>query len=110
VGYVFSRIFLLFSDDDKLNDIYDTYRQLTFKDAINRDERRFKAADLNKDWKFTKDEYGAFVHPENVPHMKDIVIEVSNDIISSMDVSFCESCVVNLDCNSKKCRGNQFVK
>lgn len=60
-------------------EIFDTHRQLTFEDMIKRDERRFKVADLNKDAKLTKDEYGDFIHPEDVPHMRDIVIEVSTD-------------------------------
>jgi len=75
------------SDDTKLDDMYDEYRQLTLKDLIYRRERRFKAADLNKDWKFTKDEYGTFLRPEDVPHMKDIVIEVSNKIFFCSNVS-----------------------
>jgi len=59
------------------NDIFDTKRQLTFKGAKNRDERRFKAAGQNKDGKLTKDEYGSYLYPENVPHMKNVVIDVS---------------------------------
>ncbi|XP_065911417.1 calumenin-like [Dysidea avara] len=57
------------------NDIFDTNRQLTFQGAKDRDERRFKAADQDKDGKHTKDEYGVYIRPENVPYMKDIVIE-----------------------------------
>ena len=77
-GWVFTLyILLLVSVNISLDDIYDKYRQLTFKDAINRRERRFKAADQDKDWKFTKDEYATFLRPEDVPHMKDVIIEVS---------------------------------
>ena len=49
---------------------------------INRDERRFRVADHNRDGKMTKDEFGDFIHPEDVSHMKDIVIEVCVCIVS----------------------------
>ena len=51
---------------------------------INRDERRFRVADHNRDGKMTKDEFGDFIHPEDVSHMKDIVIEVCVCIVSYM--------------------------
>ena len=45
------------------DDIYDKHRQLTFKAAQVRDKRRFDAADLNKDGRLDKKEYGVFLHP-----------------------------------------------
>lgn len=42
-----------------------------------RDERRFKMADLDKDMKANKEEFTAFLHPEEYGHMKDIVVLVS---------------------------------
>lgn len=64
------------SDTQQLNEIYDTHRKLSYQDMINRDERRFRVADHDRDGKMTKDEFGDFIHPEDVSHMKDIVIEV----------------------------------
>lgn len=62
-----------------MNEIYDTHRRLSYQDMINRDERRFRVADHNRDGKATKDEFGDFLHPEDVSHMKDIVVEVSTN-------------------------------
>ena len=64
-----------------MKEIFDAHRQLSFEDVIQRDDRRFKVADHNKDRKLTKDEYGDFVHPEDVPHMRDIIIEVSTVVL-----------------------------
>ena len=69
-------ILLTIPDTNQLNEVYDTHRQLSYQDMINRDERRFRVADHNRDGKMTKDEFGDFIHPEDVSHMKDIVIEV----------------------------------
>lgn len=44
---------------------------------LPRDERRFKAADLNGDNTADKEEFTSFLHPEEFDHMKDIVVQVS---------------------------------
>ncbi len=44
---------------------------------LTRDARRFKMADANGDGKLDKEEFAAFLHPEEFPHMRDIVVEVS---------------------------------
>ena len=67
----------VYIDTNQLNEIYDTHRRLSYQDMINRDERRFKVADHDRNGKMTKDEFGDFLHPEDVSHMKDIVVEVS---------------------------------
>lgn len=48
----------------------------TFKKMLPRDERRFKAADLNGDLTATREEFTAFLHPEEFEHMKEIVLLV----------------------------------
>lgn len=50
---------------------------------INRDERRWKAADKNKDGKLDKTEFSDFLHPEEAEHMRDIVVQVKycNEIL-----------------------------
>lgn len=70
-----NRTYGYMSDTQQLNEIYDTHRKLSYQDMINRDERRFRVADHDRDGKMTKDEFGDFIHPEDVSHMKDIVIE-----------------------------------
>lgn len=45
---------------------------------LPRDERRFKTADLDGDSAATREEFTAFLHPEEFEHMKDIVVLVSS--------------------------------
>lgn len=40
-----------------------------------RDERRWKLADRNADNSLTKDEFMDFLHPEEVEHMRDVVVD-----------------------------------
>lgn len=49
--------------------------------TLARDQRRFEKADTNGDGKLTKEEFAAFLHPEEFDHMRDIVIGVSQCII-----------------------------
>lgn len=46
------------------------------KEMIERDRRRWEAADVNKDGHLTKDEFADFLHPEDATHMQDVVVEV----------------------------------
>ena len=48
------------------------------KDKINRDERRWIAADKNKDGKLDRTEFADFTHPEEAEHLEDIVAHVLN--------------------------------
>ena len=46
-----------------------------------RDNRRWVLADVDKDGELTKDEFQAFLHPEDADHMRDIVVtETLEDI------------------------------
>jgi len=60
-------------DDD--NERYD-YRYM-----MSRDKRRWAKADQNGDGLLTKAEFADFLHPEEVEHMKDIVIDVSTEAL-----------------------------
>ena len=40
-----------------------------------RDKRRWEKADLDSDNKLTKEEFAAFLHPEEIGHMKDVMVE-----------------------------------
>lgn len=44
---------------------------------LPRDERRFKSADLNGDLAAEREEFTAFLHPEEFDHMQEIVVLVS---------------------------------
>ncbi|KAM7085794.1 reticulocalbin-1 [Molossus nigricans] len=62
-------------------EFHDSSDHHTFKKMLPRDERRFKAADLNSDQTATREEFTAFLHPEEFEHMKEIVVlETLEDI------------------------------
>lgn len=50
----------------------------TYKKMLARDERRFRVADQDGDSMATREELTAFLHPEEFPHMRDIVVAVSS--------------------------------
>jgi len=57
-----------------------------YKDMIERDERRWKAADKNSDGRMSKEEFQDFLHPEEAEHMRDIVVvETLEDIDKDKD-------------------------
>ena len=73
-------------DTDKLDTLYDTRRKMTYQDMIDRDKKRFDAADEDGDGKLTRDEYAIFLHPEDSPHMRDVVIsETMQDMDKDKD-------------------------
>ncbi|XP_026862714.1 reticulocalbin-1 isoform X2 [Electrophorus electricus] len=64
----------------------DATDQFSFKKMLPRDERRFKAADLDGDLAAEREEFTAFLHPEEFDHMKEIVIlETLEDIDKNGD-------------------------
>lgn len=70
----FLRRFELFSANPE--EFEDATDQFSFKKMLPRDERRFRTADLNGDLAAERDEFTAFLHPEEFDHMKDIVVLV----------------------------------
>lgn len=59
---------------------------LSYRQMMDRDERRFKMADHDSDMKASKEEFTAFLHPEEYEHMKDIVVlETMEDIDKNGD-------------------------
>lgn len=48
----------------------------TYQKMLARDERRFKAADKDGDMIATREEFTAFLHPEEFEYMKDVVVTV----------------------------------
>uniref|UniRef100_A0A5F7ZW62 Reticulocalbin 1 n=1 Tax=Macaca mulatta TaxID=9544 RepID=A0A5F7ZW62_MACMU len=67
-------------------EFHDSSDHHTFKKMLPRDERRFKAADLDGDLTATREEFTAFLHPEEFEHMKEIVVlETLEDIDKNGD-------------------------
>uniref|UniRef100_G3U6I0 Reticulocalbin-3 n=1 Tax=Loxodonta africana TaxID=9785 RepID=G3U6I0_LOXAF len=67
-------------------EFHDSSDHHTFKKMLPRDERRFKAADLDGDQTATREEFTAFLHPEEFEHMKEIVVlETLEDIDKNGD-------------------------
>lgn len=58
----------------------------TYKKMLARDERRFRAADQDGDLRATREELTAFLHPEEFPHMRDVVVaETLEDLDKNKD-------------------------
>lgn len=58
----------------------------TYKKMLARDERRFRVADQDGDSMATREELTAFLHPEEFPHMRDIVVaETLEDLDKNKD-------------------------
>lgn len=59
---------------------------VTYKGLFERDRRRWFAADANEDNMLTKEEFLAFLHPEETPEMRDLVVlEALEDIDKDKD-------------------------
>ncbi|XP_028823287.1 calumenin-B [Denticeps clupeoides] len=59
---------------------------LSYRQMMLRDERRFKMADQDGDLQADKEEFTAFLHPEEYEYMKDIVVlETMEDIDKNAD-------------------------
>jgi len=52
-----------------------------YRHMMKRDKRRWAKADENGDGLLTKAEFTSFLHPEEVDHMKDVVIEVCMEAV-----------------------------
>lgn len=79
VDWIFLFILNFFQPTDESDpDDGFNYRQM-----MARDERRFNMADENHDMKANKEEFTAFLHPEEYDHMKDIVVLVSVTFIQA---------------------------
>ncbi|KAM8927974.1 reticulocalbin-3 isoform 2-T2 [Pelodytes ibericus] len=67
-------------------EFYDVADKETYRKMMKRDERRFKHADKDGDMIATREEFTAFLHPEEFAYMKDIVVtETIEDIDKNGD-------------------------
>ncbi|XP_068099120.1 reticulocalbin-3 isoform X2 [Hyperolius riggenbachi] len=70
-------------DEEAFYDVVDKER---YKKMLQRDERRFKQADKNGDLIATREEFTAFLHPEEFDYMQDMVVtETIEDIDKNGD-------------------------
>ncbi|XP_066498104.1 reticulocalbin-3 isoform X1 [Hoplias malabaricus] len=68
------------------DDFSDLENKETYMKMLTRDERRFKAADKDGDGIASREEFTAFLHPEDSKYMKDIVVqETMEDIDKNGD-------------------------
>ncbi|XP_034396382.1 reticulocalbin-3 isoform X2 [Cyclopterus lumpus] len=69
--------------DEVFDDIED---KATYKSMLTRDERRFKTADRDGDRIATREEFTAFLHPEEFDYMRDVIVqETMEDIDKNGD-------------------------
>ncbi|XP_033888790.2 calumenin isoform X1 [Acipenser ruthenus] len=102
--YIYANVDRQWNDFDVNNDgsiSWDEYKNVTYgtylddpepedgfnyKQMMTRDERRFKLADKDGNLIATKEEFTAFLHPEEYDYMKDIVVlETMEDIDKNGD-------------------------
>ncbi|XP_075234695.1 calumenin B scf [Lycorma delicatula] len=75
-----------FMDDMDTNELDKGDEGISYKQMMTRDRRRWSVADLDKDDALNKEEFTAFLHPEETGHMRDIVVvETMEDIDKDKD-------------------------
>ena len=70
-----------FIDDDIEGDEYAKF--------VTRDKTRWAKADLDNDGAMSQEEFRAFLHPEDAPHMHDVIIDVSTAIVLHISNTSC---------------------
>uniref|UniRef100_A0A1W7R9T9 Reticulocalbin-3 n=1 Tax=Hadrurus spadix TaxID=141984 RepID=A0A1W7R9T9_9SCOR len=59
---------------------------IAYKEMLQKDKRRWSVADQNKDNSLSKDEFADFLHPEESPQMRDVVVlETMEDVDKNKD-------------------------
>ncbi|KAG9335460.1 hypothetical protein JZ751_004589 [Albula glossodonta] len=82
--YIYDNVDRQWKDFDMNNDGVITWDE--YKNMMSRDERRFKMANKDGDLIANKEEFTAFLHPEEYEYMKDIVVlETMEDIDKNGD-------------------------
>lgn len=75
-----------FMDAMDVNEINKDDEGFSYKNMLKRDRRRWSAADSDSDDSLTREEFAAFLHPEETDHMRDIVVlETMEDIDKDQD-------------------------
>ena len=63
------------AEPDRVDELYDKARKITYKSQIESDRKKFEIADENRDGKLNRDEMAVFLHPNDFPNMRDWVID-----------------------------------
>lgn len=63
----------------------DSNEEKTYRSMMKRDRRRWTVADQDGDDNLTKEDFAAFLHPEEVEHMKSVVIQETLEDIDKDD-------------------------
>lgn len=91
--FIFSGSLLRFNLNFCVLDDPDPDDGFNYKQMMVRDERRFKMADKDGDLIATKEEFTAFLHPEEYDYMKDIVVQVGESQDSQQNLRFSLWCL-----------------
>ena len=84
--YVCMYVCMCLYSTDRLDEVYDSRRGLKYQDMVDRDKRRFEAADENNDGKLDRDEFAIYLHPEDTAYMREVVIaETLQDMDTNKD-------------------------
>lgn len=62
------------AEPDRIDDLYDKTRKVTYRQQIESDRRKFALADENGDGKFDREEMAVYLHPSDFPKMRDFVV------------------------------------
>jgi Ca2+-binding EF-hand superfamily protein len=74
------------AEDEEGDDAPDSEGHYNYRVMLKRDKRRWSRADLDGDEELTKEEFSHFLHPEEVDHMKDLIVdETLEDIDKDKD-------------------------
>ncbi|CAD7089059.1 unnamed protein product [Hermetia illucens] len=75
-----------FMDEMDPSDLEKEDHGFSYKSMLTRDRRRWSVADKNGDDNLSKEEFAAFLHPEEMPQMRDVVLsETIEDIDKDND-------------------------
>jgi len=64
------------NEDETETESRDEAGRFNYRVLLQRDKRRWARADVDGDGELSKEEFAAFVHPEDTDHMRDIVTDV----------------------------------
>ncbi|XP_046394103.1 calumenin-B-like isoform X1 [Ischnura elegans] len=82
----YRKLLYSFMDDADANDLDRSDEGPSYRDMLQRDRRRWSVADEDGDDALTRKEFMAFLHPEEMGHMRDIVVlETMEDIDKDKD-------------------------
>ena len=62
------------TEPDRIDELYDKTRKVTYRKQIESDRRKFALADENGDGKLDREEMAVYLHPSDFPHMRDFVV------------------------------------